>query len=421
MARPRSVTDDEVFELFYHLNDSPYPKSTRQIAREVLNGKITFVRVSQLAKEMREHFVANDTYWEAYQDWKSGKKKRRALYQKLPNGDISSDFKEVTGFVHAANARRLRGLKQTLKDADKVYRTLGYKRPQNWTADDINQVISQVKSDHTRYSLLVSIRRIAPHLKSDPEAPKPSYYKHVRVKRYELFTAEIEKALLCLEEKGMRIPATIVRSHLVLGCREGSEVHQNELRAGLLGVLWKNVSLEKAAADVFEAKSRKGILWRGCLLDLFGWDTVQRLKEIQGRTIEFRIRDQICKLDSTERVFGISYPTLTKIYDEFEKTLRDLWPAKRFDDITPHTARHLHVNLLFERNIPLEWIAGDAETGDGPFGVGWSDFATLKKYYFTLSQDSFFFHALRQAARSLDPADARRAISNLRMSANRTL
>jgi integrase len=367
---------------------------------------------------MGENLRNHDPTEKAYVEWRGNKRQRRALYSTQPDGTFTSEFPTVQAFINRSKAKRLKGLEMTLKEADKFFRFLEYKRPDNWTADDLNRYVATV-GEGSKYGVLVCIRRVAPHLKSGSgsaeglNAISPTDFKEINVKRYELYTAELNRALDHMDEIGMRLSSTIIRAHMVWGCREGSNPGRGgEDRSGLLGVKWSNVNFTAGTADIYEGKVKKGILWKGCPLDLFGWNLPERLKEIKGKTTLITIADHEYAFNSSgEFVVGLSYEGLRALYNLFESILKTLFPNSQFDDVTPHTGRHLHVNLLAERGVPLEYIAGDAEGGRAYVGVGWTDLTTLKRHYLTLSERMGLFRSIISAAREKSPALAVKMVS----------
>lgn len=414
MPRHKVLSEEDEFSVYFAAVKAPVTRSTREIAAEVLKGKVTAPVVSYTVQAMRDHEIAKDEVWARFESWAAGKRERRNIYEKSAEGKFTSSYPTVQAFINRAQASGLKTMHETLKSTDKIFHFLEYKDPANWDGDDLNRWLA-TRPASMKSADLIHARKVAPQLanygsEEGMNAPRPGNLKIVNYKRYDLLTSEIVKALDHLDETGFYEASTIVRLHLVLGCREGSVVHEGE-EPGLLNLPWSRVNLSKKTADVYEGKVKKGILWRDCPLGLFGWNVPDRIRELKGRVTEFEIGDRTNKIDSTSKVVGMSYESLLAVYHLFAQTLRAVNPDASFDDVTPHTGRHLHVNLLWERGVPMELIAGDSEAGFGLCGVGWTDLSTLKKFYFTLSMRSPKVEAARRAAEQASPALAQRIMA----------
>lgn len=412
MGRPQALSEEESFEAYYLAYDSPAPVGVDTIASSNLRGKVTGMTVSNSNRRVREHLEKQDETAKRYSEWLQGKRRRRSIFDVQPDGKITSPFPGVQGFITRKGGTKFRSLKSSLEAADRAYHYLDYKDPQNWTGADAKEFVDhETKSNHVKMSLLISLRRVAPQLMDynlNPESPRPGDYKEKNFKRYFLFDKEISGALDHMERLRMVVPNRIIKTHLVLGCREGSVVHKGEERdrGGLLGLKWSDVTWSnperggRPTIDIFETKTKGGTLWRDCPLDLFGWECDRFLREIKGKKLFFNVGDKTYNLDaSSDRIFGMSYEALREIYDVFEKVLKELFPLSRFDAVTPHTARHLHTNLLKEREIDDMSIIGDGKAGMGPYGVGWETFDTYKDYYTTMNFGSRKAAAEDRAAR----------------------
>ncbi len=414
MPRRKALSEEEEFEAYYAAEKAPVTRSTRAIAADVLKGKVTAPVVSYTVQAMKAHETAKDEVWNRFEAWASGKRERRSIYEETSEGKYVSSYPTVQAFINRAQATGLKTLYETLGTTDKIYHFLEYKDPSRWDGDDMNRWLA-TRPASMKSPDLIHARKVAPQLanygsEEGMNAPRPGSLKVTNIKRYDLLTSEINRALDHMDETGYYEASTVVRLHQVLGCREGSEKHEGEL-PGLLYIPWSRVNLTKGTADIFEGKVKKGILWRDCPLDLFGWNVPSRIKELKGRVFQFQIGERTVKIDSREYVLGMSYDSLLAVYRLFASTLRAVNPDATFDEVTPHTGRHLHVNLLWERGVPMELIAGDAEAGIGVFGVGWTDLSTLKKFYFTLSMRSPKVVAARRAAAESSPALAQRIMA----------
>ena len=426
MPRHRSYTDEEMFAAYYFssLNDEAPEnsrKSMSELTNEVFGGKVSAMTASNVVASMRSHLEANDEKAAAYRTWKEGRRERKSLYVTSPDGKYSSEFPTVQGFISRKQGTKFRALRSTLETGDKMYRFTNYKNPSNWTGEDQNAFIeSETESRQSRMGLIIDLRRLAPHLKDDPVAKRPGELKEKHIKRYFLFDAEINNTLDHMSEMGMETAANLCKIHLVLGCREGSVVHKGEERdrGGLLGLKWNDVVWSnpqrqgQTTIDVYETKTKGGILWRDCPVQLFGWDIQKWLREIKGKQTNVNVRNKTYMLDSSgERIFNFSYKALCDVWDAFEQIARKLYPDARFDAVTPHTSRHLHTNLLKERNIDDLDIIGDGKAGLGYYGVGWETFDTYKDYYVTMNFGTPTAKAKLQAANERNPALARNLVA----------
>ncbi len=338
-----------------------------------------------------------------YEEFKKGMAEGgvKSLYtkKKLPDGRIEyeSIYPTVRSYIVNARAKGLKKYPSVLEDAQKAFQFLRFKNPSNWTKVDVNTYLSSLKSHNMKYRSTVSIRAIAPHFQTGIDEVETTPYKITEVKRYELFTEEILRALN--DERLTFYERTMLKAHLTFGCREGSRITEGEARGGILGIRWDKMSIENKNVDIYESKVKKGIWWKYCPIDLF-WDSliddILKLKEYHERLEykyvrnseghKYNITSVVEIKPNAEFVFDIPYGAYCLLVNKFEGICKELFPTKRFDEITPHTMRHLHVNLLWQSaEVSLELIAGDGDAGIGLMGVGWIDVDTLKRYYLTFS------------------------------------
>lgn len=412
MPRPKALSEEEEFEVYYRSRDAPEPLSTREVVRLVLNDRFSAMIVSDTLKRMDAHFAASDDTAKAYAAWKEGKRERKSLFDIGPDGKWTSPFPSVTSFMSRQADKET--WEKTLQYLDKFYRFTGYKAPQNWTAADVNAYKNSIPTKSVKMRFLIEVRRIEPRFKFDSalfsETGTPGDYKELNVKRYYLDSTQIVAGLVHMEKLGMRIPAFILRTHLDLGCREGSEIpKRTQKRGGLLGLKWDGVNWSNAGRegrptmDVYENKTKGGVTWKDCPLDLFGWRVYELMRKMRGTVDEFRVGKEgtLFKYDgSGDSVIGISYKGLLAVWGVYGEVLRSLYPDAKFDAVTPHTGRHLHVNLLVDRGIDSMTIAGDGKAGVGVVGVGWETLDVLHTYYMSLMLNSPMAKA--QAAASIE-------------------
>ena len=139
---------------------------------------------------------------------------------------------------------------------------------------------------------------------------------------------------------------------------------------------------------------RGGIWWRDCPLTLFFNDLPKRLRALwqeRGKPI-------------TDKVILRGYHELLTIYKEIRQALAEYYQSKldpnlykELTTLRPHDSDKIHVNLLWEAEIPLEVVAGQylgKGEGIGLMGRGWLDINTIKKHYLSLTQRSVRFKKL---------------------------
>jgi len=140
---------------------------------------------------------------------------------------------------------------------------------------------------------------------------------------------------------------------------------KGSIRSGIWGLQWDKINWENGTIDVFESKTKGGIWWKNCIINLFFDDLQERLRYAYEH---YRIKDSPYIFES----MGVSLSQLESFYN------REI-PLILGRRVTSHDLRKTGAIWLVEADVPLEMIAGKPE--NSPFGVGWLDLNTLLKYY----------------------------------------
>lgn len=394
--------------------------SQSQIAAELLKEhslSIDQSNVSRMLKKTKAAIEASPELQKEYDDFKKdfGQPRGAIFIKTVKDGKIvwTSPYKEGKDFLfEKANSKSLNDM---CVELNLIYRELGSIPPVKWTREIIKPYIDKKAAEvskGTANERLIAIRNLLPKrfMKSGETPFSPKAYKpepHEMIKQYDIFTAEVNGALKYMENQGQWYIAGVHRLHVTLGCREGSIFHERDVsnrsngRGGLLGLIWKNLDWRSQTIDVFEGKTKGGIVWQGCPLDILGYGPanmafLERLRDLKdGFQIQLDksilpegikyTRSIITVEPDRENIISISYDNIVNMYRYIRSVYEKLYAGKnKFDEITSHTARHFHVNLLFERNVPAEIITGDAKTGQGFVGVGWQTEDVMKTYYLSL-------------------------------------
>lgn len=393
-------------------------KSTRDIAdglnKEFAKDNLSFnaMTVSRMIFKLTEELDHDAELKKQYDAWMQEQSSPKALLfvKEIKDGKQvwTSPFEEGRHFLTE------KGTKKSLNDMvtalNAIFIDLGRIPPSRWTYPQVKSYLDHLPKKDSSFSKCVMIRNLLPQEfgKGGKHPILTDQYKksiNERVKTYDLFTDEVEQVLTNIRNQGFWYVELLHRLHLILGCREGTVTHERDMhrnengKGGLLGLLWKNVNWKDRTIDVFEGKVKGGILWRSCPLDNFGWDIVPTLQKLRTYKGEFtlptirvtensktEVKDVTIKIEPSEtEIVNLTYRELTFIYKFVDSVYKQIHgQSRKFDVIVPHTARHLHCNLLFERGVSSTVICGDAVRGEGFVGVGWTDKTTMETYYLSL-------------------------------------
>lgn len=155
----------------------------------------------------------------------------------------------------------------------------------------------------------------------------------------------------------------VLKLHVTLGCREG---HHGKY--GLLGLQWSKVDWQQASIDVYESKTKGGVVWKGCYLNLFFPNFIEEMKYWYERRVNNS--DYII-----ESLTGFTHERAREWLLRISKKVGRIIGRP----FRPHFLRKTHAVWLIEADVPLELIAG--KPSQAFFGVGWEDVAVLLQHY----------------------------------------
>jgi hypothetical protein len=305
----------------------------------------------------------------------------------------SSDYDTVQNYILRARRDGLKQYKIRIKSAKHVWTFLNYKAPENWTADDVLAFMVG-KSPTSQSGYLDAVRQVAPQIASKTGAHTirtGRFREKIPRRKKDIFGNEMKMILDALERRKMKFQRTIFQLHISEGMREGSK----DSDSGMSGVHWTSFKQDFSKMDIFERKVRGGINWRDCPVDIFFKELPQDLKTIwkeRGKPTDAKL------------LLG-GYKELGQIYREIREALGQEYEGKidpsllkEFITLRPHDADKIHVNMLWEAEVPLEVVGGldlGASEGIGLCGRGWLDVNVIKKYYLSMTARSPRFQKTR--------------------------
>lgn len=305
----------------------------------------------------------------------------------------SSDYETVQNYILRARRDGLKQYKIRIKSAKKLWTFLNYKAPENWTAEDVLAFMVG-KSPSSQSGYLDAVRQVAPQIASKTGAhtiKTGRFRERIPRRKKDIFGKEMRMILDALDRRKMKFQRTIFQLHVSGGMREGSK----DSDSGMSGVHWTSFKQDFSKMDIFERKVRGGINWRDCPVDIFFKELPEDLKTIwkeRGRPTDAKL------------LVG-GYKELGQIYREIREALRQEYEGKidpsllkEFMTLRPHDADKIHVNMLWEAEVPLEIVGGldlGASEGIGLCGRGWLDVNVIKKYYLSMTARSPRFQKTR--------------------------
>ncbi len=347
-----------------------------------------WLRNKSLKSISKQYQTTQKTIYRILKDLEPLKVQLRDYLQKAPRTkrwyirelDIS-DYETVQKYIQRAKRDGLKTYKDSIQIGKHAWAYFNYRDPTYWNADEICSYLATL-TPGSQSTTLDAIRQIAPHLKDEVRTGR--FREKLTIRKKDLFRAEVKLIRKALKTKDFRDALTIFDVHITLGAREGA----NNSRSGLVGLTWDKFKDGFSKVDLFESKVRGGINWRDCPLDLFFKDLPKRLKALwirRGRP-------------SNEKFLKHGYKELLATYGEIRRALRlqydglvDPSLLKEFITLRPHDADKIHVNLLWEAEIPLEVVAGQFignGQGLGLMGRGWLDVNVIRKHYLSLTARS---------------------------------
>ena len=307
----------------------------------------------------------------------------------------SSDYETIQTYVKRAKRDGLKRYRDQIQNARRAWIFLNGRDPAYWNADEVCEYLSTL-SKGAQSRMLDAIRQVAPQIAikgSKDQVQTGRFREKLMRRKKDLFGNEIKMIRKALEsEKEFEFFRLIFDLHITLGAREGS----TDPTSGLVGLTWDRFTKSFSKVDLYESKVRGGIWWRDCPLDLFFKDLPGRLKVLwteRGKPTD-------------EKVLKDGYKGLRQLYGTIRNVLKIYYQGqvdpsllKEFITLRPHDADKIHVNLLWEAEIPLEIVAGQflgQSEGLGLMGRGWLDINVIKKYYLSLTQRSKRFRKLEK-------------------------
>lgn len=313
----------------------------------------------------------------------------------IPELDIS-DYETVQNYINRAKRDGLKRYRDLIQRARKIWIALKFRDPQYWNADEVCQYLASL-TPGSQSGVLDAIRQIAPQIaiRGNKDAVQTGRFREKLGRRKkDIFGNEVN-----MIRDALRYEPEVLDKfdlHITLGAREGS----SDPRSGLSGLTWESFKEDFHRLDLYESKVRGGILWRDCPLDLFFKDLPDRLKSLWIR----RGRPQNAK------VFTEGYKEVIATYKHIRELLNKKYAGKidpsllkEFITLRPHDADKIHVNLLWEAEVPLEVVGGQfvgKGEGIGTMGRGWLDINIIKKHYLSLTGRSERMKKLQNQVRA---------------------
>lgn len=306
-----------------------------------------------------------------------------------------SDYETVQNYIQRAKRDGLKRSGELIQRGSHVWSALGYRDPAYWTADDICSYLGTL-TPGSQSGALDAIRQVAPQIAikgSKDQVQTGRFREKLMRRKKDIFGNEINLIHQALENYPEL--KTKFDLHITSGAREGAK----DPKSGLTGLTWDKFKNGFTRLDLYESKVRGGINWRDCPLDLFFKDLPERLKALwikRGKP-------------TSERVFLNGYKEVSETYKQIRRILGEYYEGKidpsllkEFITLRAHDADKIHVNLLWEAEIPLEVVAGQfigKSEGVGLMGRGWLDVNVIKKHYLSLTSRSERMQKLQNQVR----------------------
>lgn len=360
-------------------------RSIRSIGRKYKTSYLTIYRILQDLEPSKQAII----------EYLETTPRRKVFFNK---DSETSDYERVQDYINKARRFKLKHYKSQILIALKCWRFLKYRDPSRWSAENVVDYLATL-SEGSQSRALDAIRQVAPQI-ADPHSlhyvSTGRYREKLRLRKKDLFGVEVEMILKALINQGMTYHALVFKLHITLGAREGS----TDSQSGITGLSWDRFKREFTVVDLYECKVRGGIWWRDSPINLFFNDLSKEMKALWIK------RGQ----PSEAKIIVNGYDELLTIYKEIREALAQYYPGKvepsllkEFATLKPHDADKIHVNLLWEAEIPLEVVAGKylgRGEGIGLMGRGWLDINTLKKHYLSLTERSERIQKLRRQVRN---------------------
>jgi len=372
----------------------------RDVQNEVLNIlELAWIKSRSLGSIARRYKTSYHTIYRLLQGLEPFKDPLVEYLLKEPrrktfyNIDLdTSDYETVQAYIKRAKRDEVKGYKDNCKLLAQVWKALSCKDPGRWTADEVVEYLATLSYGAAAYRL-DAIRQVAPQIKDEVRTGR--YREKLRRRKKDIFSNEMNMMIEALRANNLAWEETVLKLHVALGAREGRRNPQS----GMVGLTWDRFHKKFTRVDLWESKVRGGIWSRNCPIDLLFADLPVRIRETWRRRGK----------PTTAKFIEGGYTELLDIYKRIRKACKDYWDGKTEPDILtematlrPHDADKIHVNLLWEAEVPLEVVAGqDLGRGEavGLVGRVWLSVDTIKKYYLSLTQRSDRFKKLENQIR----------------------
>jgi len=302
----------------------------------------------------------------------------------------ASDYETIQSYIRRAKRDGLKTYRKNIRCAGSCWAFLNYKDPELWTPEEVNDYLATLKPAMSSH-VLDCIRLIAPKVGDKNFGLKTGRFREkIKRRKKDIFGKENQLIRVAIGKRDQEL-LTKYDLHITIGAREG----QQDPESGIVGISWDRFKEGFTKVDDFESKVRGGIFWRDCPVDQFYRDLPERLRALwteRGRP-------------SNAKVFLNGYKEVLETYSRIRKILQEEYEGKidpsllkEFTSLRPHDADKIHVNLLWEAEVPLEVVAGqDLKQGEGVglCGRGWLDTNVIKKYYLSLTARSVRFQKIK--------------------------
>lgn len=299
----------------------------------------------------------------------------------LDQFDFFEEIPVIQEFIEDRTLRKV-GYKQHIASLGKYWIILDRKHPGAWNEDDIVKLVKHIRDRGiSEYSAQQPIRALLKFLDLKGERGRPllnhplleasktkmasSRTKNGSVEKTYVEPKEFLDLINHVEDLTYKVALWV---HVTLGCREGTkDAEYNRGRGGIIGLNWNKVSWENKSMDVYETKTKGGITWVDCPLDLFSEDCYNLLKKYW-----------ISVGSPTE---GPMFPFSYKVYRMFFMRKVSPFIGRK---ITPHKMRDTHATWLLNMDVKVETICGTINRSRGEayaLGVGWMNPQIFFEHY----------------------------------------
>ena len=342
-----------------------------QLKRKGLWNPLEEIATTQVRRKIRIYyedregnFYSDIDYVQSYIERKKHVMKRRVLYRHLSNLTEIVNFlrklphewteEDITRFLNHKYEYYKKLIREKVEKAKRgengktFYRTLSEKDMDDRARENVRDY-------------LTTMRVFLQWIGRGDLAEKFSHREWKREYTVTDFLTVEEFIKLMKSDELTDLDKFIIKLHITVGCREGTGT---ETRSGLWGLQWSKINWDEKTIDVFESKTKGGVLWKGVYLELFFPNFIEELKYWYNR----RIKDSDYILES----LGVKKEYVRiKLARKIRKILGRYYRM--------HYNRKTHAVWLIQSDVPLELIAG--KPSQAFFGVGWEDLNTLMKHY----------------------------------------